>query len=271
MMDWLLPLVTLMLMEIVLGIDNIVFLSLLLGTLPPERRGLARGIGLSLALGARILLLLGIRHVMKLEHPLFYLSSLGVVPESWIESHRVNAITGKDLVMLGGGLFLMGKSVVEIHKKMMGDDEEEENEAAKQKARHKALAFVIVQIIVLDLVFSLDSVISAIGMAQETWIMVVAMLVAVGFMAVFSGRVSKFIEDNPTFKMLALTFLVLIGVLLVAEGMGTHINKGYIYAAMFYALAVELLNMRVRRKRRLKRQQRMKEQALSASQPQSVA
>lgn len=244
-MDWVVPLVSLTLMEIVLGIDNIVFLSILVSALPEKQRKTARAIGLGLALAARVLLLLGIKWVMGLEAALFHWSSIGWVPDGWVENHHVDAVTGRDLVLLGGGFFLIAKSVVEIHKKAMGGDEEE----MSKKAKAASFAGVIAQVIVLDLVFSLDSVISAIGMAKQIWVMVVAMFVAVGFMAVFAGKVSAFIETNPTFKMLALSFLVLIGVLLLSEGVGTPINKGYIYVSMVFALLVEVLNTRARRKK----------------------
>ena len=244
-MDWVVPLVTLTLMEVVLGIDNIVFLSILVGALPEEKKKSARIIGLGLALVARLGLLLGIKWVMGLEAALFRWSSIGWMPDGWVENHHVDAVTGKDLVLLGGGLFLLAKSVIEIHKKTMGGDEDE----IADKAKKASFAGVIAQIVLLDLVFSLDSVISAIGMVRQVWVMIVAMLVAVGFMAAFSGSISRFIDANPTFKMLALSFLVLIGVLLLAEGIGTPINKGYIYAAMVFALTVELLNMRARRKK----------------------
>jgi predicted tellurium resistance membrane protein TerC len=266
-MDWVLPLLTLTLMEVVLGIDNIVFLSILIGALPEERKRAARTIGLSLALAARVVLLLGIKWVMGLEKALFHWSSIGFVPDGWVESHNVDAVTGRDLVLLGGGLFLIGKSVVEIHKKTMGGDEDE----VAEKAKKASFAGVIAQIVILDLVFSLDSVISAIGMAKDLWVMIVAMFVAVGFMAIFSGRVSRFIDENPTFKMLALSFLVMIGVLLIAEGAGTHINKGYIYMAMVFALAVELLNMRARRKKDAHKRQELKEEAVASSQRHSVS
>ena len=249
-MDWILPLITLTAMEVVLGIDNIIFLSILVGALPPERQKTARLVGLGLALGARMALLLGIKWVMGLQAAIFHWSSIGWVPDGWVESHHVDAVTGRDLVLFGGGLFLIAKAVLEIHKKMMGGEEEEITESARNA---KSFGAIIAQIIVLDLVFSLDSVISAIGMVQEIWIMVVAMIVAVGFMAAFAGKISRFIEENPTFKMLGLSFLVMIGVVLVAEGVGTHIGKGYIYAAMFFALVVELLNMRARKKKDAKR------------------
>lgn len=244
-MSTIFSLLTLTLMEVVLGIDNIVFLSIVVGTLPEDRRSTARRIGLSLALVARVGLLLGIKWVMGLEAALFHWSSIGWVPDGWVESHQVDAVTGKDLILLGGGLFLIGKSVLEIHKKTMGGEEE----ATLAQAKKKSFGGVIVQIVILDLVFSLDSVISAVGMARDLWVMIVAMLTAVGFMATFAGRVSRFIDENPTFKMLALTFLVMIGVLLLTEGAGSHVNKGYIYVAMVFALAVELLNMRARKTR----------------------
>jgi predicted tellurium resistance membrane protein TerC len=266
-MDWVAPLLTLTLMEVVLGIDNIVFLSILIGALPEEKKKVARFIGLGLALGARIALLLGIKWVMGLETALFHWSSIGWVPDGWVESHHVDSVTGRDLVLLGGGMFLIGKSVVEIHKKTMGGDEDE----IAGKAKSASFAGVIAQIIVLDLVFSLDSVISAIGMAKELWVMVVAMLIAVAFMAAFSGKVSRFVDANPTFKMLALSFLVMIGVLLLAEGAGTPINKGYIYAAMVFALGVELLNMRARRKKDSKKKALLKQEADDAAVRHSMA
>ncbi|MFO0740533.1 MAG: TerC family protein [Labilithrix sp.] len=238
-------LLTLTLMEVVLGIDNIVFLSIVVGTLPEEHRTMGRRLGLGLALVARLGLLLGIKWVMGLEAAVFHWSSIGWIPDGWVESHQVDAVTGKDLILLGGGLFLIGKSVLEIHKKTMGGEEE----AVAAEAKKKSLGGAIAQIVALDLVFSLDSVISAVGMAQDLWVMIVAMLTAVGFMATFAGRVSRFVDENPTFKMLALTFLVMIGMLLLTEGAGTHVNKGYVYVAMVFALGVELLNMRARKAR----------------------
>ncbi len=251
-MDWIIALLMLTGMEIVLGIDNIVFLSILIGSLPEEQRRAARYVGLSLALGARMLLLLAIRHVLGLEAPLFHLSSLGVIPHAWLHNARVNAITGHDLVLFGGGTFLIVKSVLEIHKKLEGADDAEPGdleEKAKKKRAPGSLAGAIAQIVALDLLFSLDSIISALGMVKQVWIMIVAMTIAVGFMASFAGAVSRFIETHPTFKVLALAFLVLIGVFLIAEGMGMHIHRGYIYVAMAFSLVVELLNMRVRRRR----------------------
>lgn len=243
-MDWIAPLLTLTAMEVVLGIDNIVFLSILVAGLPTERRDAARRLGLVLALVARIVLLLGVRWVMSLDKPVFHWSSIGFVPDVWVQNHHVDSVTGRDLVLLAGGLFLVGKSVKEIHNKAEGEDD------APDTSKKRSFAGVLAQIVVIDLVFSLDSVISAVGMVDEIWVMVVAMLVAVGFMALFAGKVSAFIDANPTFKMLALAFLILIGVMLFAEGIGTHIPKGYIYSAMVFALAVEALNMRTRKKRK---------------------
>lgn len=250
-MDSVLALVTLTAMEIVLGIDNIVFLSILVASLPPERQKTARYLGLGLALVARMGLLLGIKWVMGLETALFQLSTFGVLPDSWLRNYHVDSVTGRDLVLFGGGLFLIAKSVVEIHKKVEGGEEEE----VAEKAKAASFAGVIAQIVVIDLVFSLDSVISAIGMVQEIWIMVVAIVIAVTFMAAFSGRISRFIDANPTFKILALSFLVMIGVMLIAEGIGTRIGRGYIYAAMVFALLVEILNMRARRGKKKKREE----------------
>ncbi|MDB4937396.1 MAG: rane protein TerC family [Labilithrix sp.] len=242
-MDAALALLMLTGMEIVLGIDNIIFLSILVGALPREQQKHARYIGLGLALGARMGLLLGIRWVMGLDKALFHLSSLGFIPEAWLQNIHVNAVTGRDLVLFGGGLFLITKSVVEIHKKMAGEDEHGPAHAPG------SFAAAIAQIIVLDVVFSLDSIISAIGMVQQVWIMIVAMTIAVAFMAFFAGKISRFIDKHPTFKMLALSFLVLIGVVLIAEGMGTHIPRGYIYVSMAFSLGVELLNTRVHSRR----------------------
>jgi predicted tellurium resistance membrane protein TerC len=243
-MDSAIALLTLTLMEVVLGIDNIVFLSILVGALPPEKQKTARLVGLGLALGARLGLLLGIKWVMGLDQALFHWSSIGWVPDGWVENHHVDAVTGRDIVLIVGGAFLLGKSVIEIHKKTMGGEES----AVASKAKGASFVSIIVQIVALDLVFSLDSVISAIGMAKDLWVMVVAMVVAVGVMGAFSGTVSRFIDTNPTFKMLGLSFLMMIGVLLFAEGVGTPINKGYVYAAMIFSLVVEILNTRARRK-----------------------
>lgn len=234
-MDWItnpeiwISLLTLTVLEIVLGIDNVVFIAILAGKLPPEQRERARKVGLSLALVMRILLLLGITWIMGLKTEWFRL---------W--GHSFN---GRDLILLAGGLFLLAKATHEIHEKLEGDD----GHATAKLA--PSFAAVIVQILLLDVVFSLDSVITAVGMAQYVGVMITAVVIAVGFMLVFSRHISEFIEKHPTLKMLALSFLLLIGVVLVADGFGQHINKGYIYFAMAFSVFVEILNLRLRSKR----------------------
>lgn len=227
--DGLLALATLSAMEIVLGIDNVVFIAILVGRLPEARRELARRLGLILALGIRILLLLAISWMMGLTAPLF--SVLG------------HGVSGRDLILLGGGLFLIFKATVEIYNKVEAGRHEQTAAAARA-----AFAWVIVQILLLDIVFSLDSVITAVGMANDLGIMVTAMVIAMLIMLLSAGAVSRFIDSHPSLKILALAFLLLIGVMLVAEGMGSHIEKGYIYFAMAFSLLVELVNMRYRRK-----------------------
>ena len=227
----LIALLTLTALEIVLGIDNIIFLSILTGKLPVGERARARRIGLFGAMFMRIGLLLALSWVMKLTTPLFTLPVLA------------REISGRDLILLVGGLFLIGKSTWEIHDKLEGA----EHGHGEGKAG-AAFASIIVQIMLLDIVFSLDSVITAVGMAQHVEIMIAAVVVAVFVMRVFAGAVGDFVERHPTIKMLALSFLILIGVMLVAEGLGKHIEKGYVYFAMAFALAVEMLNIRLRRK-----------------------
>lgn len=261
-MDIAIALVALTAMEIVLGIDNIVFIAILAGRLPEQQRGKARSIGLTVALITRILLLFSISWVLGLTAPLFHLSDF--LPAAWFAPDvlsaasgaapgaaspdangtgiAINAISVRDLILLAGGLFLIGKSVIEIHHKIEGH-------AEKQAAGAASFGGVIVQIAILDMVFSLDSVITAIGMVppERIWVMVTAIILSMIVMLAFAGRVSMFIERHPTLKILALSFLILIGVLLVAEGIGTHFNKGYIYFAMAFSLVVEMLNMRIRR------------------------
>jgi predicted tellurium resistance membrane protein TerC len=220
-------LATLTAMEIVLGIDNIVFISILAGKLPKEQQEKARKLGLSLALVMRLGLLFAITWVMGLTAPLFEVLD--------------KAFSGRDLILLGGGLFLLAKATHEIHDKLEGGREESKISGGAQ------FGMILVQIMLLDIVFSLDSVITAVGMAQHIAIMVVAMVVAVGVMLAFSGYIGDFVNRHPTMRILALSFLLLIGVMLMAEGMGQHIGKGYIYFAMAFSLAVELLNMRVRK------------------------
>jgi len=223
-------LVTLTLLEIVLGIDNIIFISILTGKLPAHQQGRARVVGLGLAMLTRILLLLSITWVMRLTSPLFGL--LG------------HEFSGRDLILIAGGLFLLAKSVHEIHEKTEGADE-----GPGRKVLKATFAAVIFQIAILDIVFSLDSVITAIGMTNRIPVMVAAIVIAVGFMMFSSKSISDFVHRHPTVKMLALAFLLLIGVALVAEGFHQHIAKGYIYFAMAFSFLVEVLNLRAGRKR----------------------
>jgi predicted tellurium resistance membrane protein TerC len=219
---------TLTALEIVLGVDNVVFISILAGKLPVEQRERARRWGLGLAMLLRIALLLSVSWVIGLTEPLF--TVLG------------QEISGRDLILLGGGLFLIGKSTHEMHDRLEGD---EGAASARVVASFRA---VIVQILLLDIVFSLDSVITAIGMADDVSVMIAAVVVAVGFMFAFAGRISAFVDRHPTMKVLALSFLLLIGASLIAESFDTHIPKGYIYFAMAFSLFVETINLRVRRK-----------------------
>jgi predicted tellurium resistance membrane protein TerC len=219
---------TLTVLEIVLGIDNIVFISILAGKLPQQDRARARRVGLSLAMIIRILLLLSITWIMRLTAPLF--SVLG------------QEISGRDLILLLGGLFLLGKSTLEIHEKLEGA------EGHGSAGVVKSFAAVIVQILLLDIVFSLDSVITAVGMADDVAVMILAVIVAVGVMLVSSGTISDFVDRHPTVKILALSFLLLIGVSLIGEGLEQHIPKGYIYFAMAFSVFVEMINLRIRAK-----------------------
>jgi predicted tellurium resistance membrane protein TerC len=224
----LIALLTLTGLEIVLGIDNIVFISILCAKLPPAQQGNARRIGLLLAMGMRIALLLAISWVMGLTAPLFAV--------------RGQEFTGRDMILLIGGLFLVAKATWEIHDKLEG---EEHGPGGARAAA--SFAAILTQIVLLDIVFSLDSVITAVGMARHIEIMIAAVMIAVGVMLVFAGAISAFIERHPTMKMLALSFLLLIGVVLVADGFGQHVSKGYIYFAMAFSLFVEVLNIRIRR------------------------
>ncbi len=229
--DGLLGLATLSAMEIVLGIDNVVFIAILVGRLPESQRESARRLGLILALGIRIGLLFAISWMMGLTTPLLTVLGRGV--------------SGRDLILLGGGLFLIFKATLEIYDKV----EAEHSDRAAAGAR-AAFLWVLAQILLLDIVFSLDSVITAVGMANDLSIMITAMVIAMLVMLISARRVSQFIDQHPSLKILALAFLLLIGVMLVAEGMGTHVEKGYIYFAMAFSLLVEMLNMRYRRKQR---------------------
>lgn len=236
-MDWLIPLVALTAMEIVLGIDNVVFIAILADRLPHQQQARARRLGLAAAMLTRIALLFSLTWLLGLTRPLFSLDALGV-PESWLPT-EVREVSWRDLILLAGGLFLIGKSVHEIHAKVEGHDGPRPSDVPV------SFVGVLLQIAILDIVFSLDSVITAVGMARQLWVMVLAVILAVGVMMVFAGSVSVFVQRHATLKMLALSFLILIGVMLVAEGLGTHIDKGYIYFAMAFALAVEFLNLRM--------------------------
>jgi predicted tellurium resistance membrane protein TerC len=222
-------LLTLTVLEIVLGIDNIIFISILSGKLPENEQKKGRMVGLVLAMVTRILLLLSLSWIMKLTAPLFNLFG--------------QEISGRDLILIVGGLFLLFKSTTEIHNKLEGEEETTDRKA-------NSFASVIIQIALLDIVFSLDSVITAIGMADQVSIMIAAVVIAVGFMLVFAGSISNFVHKHPTIKMLALAFLLLIGVTLIAEGFEQHISKGYIYFAMVFSVFVEMLNLKMRAKRR---------------------
>ncbi len=229
---WLLPssylaLATLTLLEIVLGIDNIIFISILSSKLPKEKQISARRLGLILAMGTRILLLLSLSWVMSLTQPLFEILT--------------KSISGRDLILLIGGLFLIGKATFEIHEKIEGHHAD-----TKDTPKRPKFISVLIQIAILDIVFSLDSVITAVGMADHISIMVIAVVISVGIMLLFAEVISKFVEDHPTIKVLALSFLILIGFSLVGEGWGMHIPKGYIYFAMAFSLLVELINIKVR-------------------------
>ena len=292
-MDWIAPLIALTCMEVVLGIDNIIFIAILASRLPESQQGKARTLGLIAALVTRVLLLLTISWIMQATAPLFYLTDYGF-PESWLpeqtiaiphdadaasdvvepaleapgelgddtdaapatrghgEPHEsrydaMNGVSVRDLILLLGGAFLIIKSTREMHHKLEGDDGGEEGD-------EKEVSFggVIFQIMLLDIVFSLDSVITAVGMADQLWVMITAVVIAVGFMLVAAGPVSRFVESRPTVKMLALSFLVLIGFTLAMEGLGFHIPKGYVYFAMAFSFGVEMLNLKLRIKPDLK-------------------
>jgi len=221
---------TLTAMEIVLGIDNIVFLSIIVEKLKSDQRAFARRTGLFLAMFMRICLLLSISWLMKLTEPLFTIGAF--------------ELSARNLILLVGGLFLIGKSTLEIHEKVEG------HEHQKSHAKSTSLKSAILQIVILDIVFSLDSVITAVGMVDHVSVMIAAIIASMGVMLVFAGMISEFVSRHPTVKMLAMAFLILIGVMLVAESLGRHIERGYIYFAMAFSLIVELLNLRAYRKRK---------------------
>lgn len=240
---------TLTALELVLGIDNIIFISILVDKLPLERRELARRIGLSMALFMRVSLLLALFWIIGLVKPIFslYLQSgslninLGAAP--LIDSVKtLVSFTGRDLILILGGLFLIWKSITEVHQLMEGEEGHESN---KIKASFSA---VITQIIVIDVIFSLDSIITAVGMVNEVAVMIAAVIASVGLMMLFASHIGAYVSRHPTIKMLALSFLILIGFTLFLDGFGNHVPKGYIYFAMAFSVAVEMLNIRMRKK-----------------------
>lgn len=234
-----LGLLTLSALEIVLGIDNVIFLSILAGKLPPEQQATGRRLGLAMAFVTRVLLLLSISWLARLTAPLFSIGAL-----SFLEA-EARDISGRDLILILGGLFLIGKSTYEIHHKL--ESHEEEHAAGASGRGRAGLVAVVAQIAVVDIVFSLDSVITAVGMVSNVAVMIAANVIALAFMLGASGAIAGFVDRHPTVKMLALSFLVLIGTNLVAEGFGQHIPKGYTYFAMFFSVAVEMLNLRTRK------------------------
>ena len=238
-MEWLaspeawIALLTLSTLEIVLGVDNIIFISILVGRLPPHERQRARVIGLGLAMFTRIALLLSLAWMMRLTNPLFSLAGHG--------------ISGRDLILLGGGLFLLAKAVTEIHNALEGVEEQPSGKSA-----HAGFVATLIQIAIIDIVFSLDSVITAVGMVDQVAVMVLAIVIAVGIMMFAAKPIGDFVDAHPTVKMLALAFLILVGVALIGEGFAMHIPKGYIYFAMAFSVAVEMLNLRLRRRQPLR-------------------
>jgi predicted tellurium resistance membrane protein TerC len=223
-------LVTLTLLEIVLGIDNIVFISILVGRLPQAQRQRGRILGLGVAMATRILLLLLITWIMRLQATLFTVLAV--------------EISGRDLILIGGGLFLLAKATLEIHASLEGEESE------GHAVAYAGFLATIIQIGLIDIVFSLDSVITAVGMAEDVIVMIIAIVIAVGVMMFSAGAIGRFVDEHPTVKMLALSFLVLVGFALISEGIDLHIPKGYIYFAMAFSVGVEMLNLRVRRKSR---------------------
>jgi predicted tellurium resistance membrane protein TerC len=228
--DAIIALITLTVLEIVLGVDNVIFISILAGKLPENQQDRARKVGLMAAMGMRILLLFSLAWIVRLTEPIFTIFERG--------------ISGRDLILMGGGLFLLAKATREIHDKLEGE------EGAVTARVAPTFGAVIGQIMLLDIVFSLDSVITAVGMADDLWVMVLAVMIAVGIMMVSAAAISRFVNEHPTVKVLALSFLLLIGVSLIAEGLGTHIPKGYIYFAMAFSVFVEMINLQAAKKRK---------------------
>jgi len=226
--ETLISLLTLTLMEIVLGIDNIIFISIIAGKLPADQESNARNIGLGLALIFRVGLLLGITWIIQLTNPLFTVINFDA--------------SIKDIILFAGGLFLLAKSTTEIHDKLEGEEED------RKAGKVQSLFSVVTQIILLDMIFSIDSILTAIGLAQEVLIMIIAVIISIFIMMIFAGKISAFINKHPTVKILALSFLLLIGFMLILEALHFHVPKGYIYFAIFFSLFVEMLNLKMRKK-----------------------
>lgn len=264
--DALIALLALTLMEIILGIDNIVFIAIITGRLPEEKRSFARRFGLFLAMGMRIALLMMIGVIIGFTDPLFELSSFAPTERMaayLAEKHEFNEVSVRDLILLFGGLFLLYTAVREIHHKIEGGEEEAAignlpgdegwaDDGITPVAQAKSsitVGGVLFRIAFMDIIFSLDSVITAVGMARQVPIMIIAVVISVGVMIVFANQISDFVQEHPTVKMLALSFLILIGVVLISEGAGTPISKGYVYFAMTFSLMVEFLNLRMKMRR----------------------
>lgn len=233
--DNLVSLLTLTILEIVLGIDNIIFISILVGRLDPADQKRARTIGLSLALILRLVFLMGAVWIAQLTSPLFHVPQMLAMQAPW-------GVSGRDLIMLSGGLFLLAKATSEIHGKLEGA---EHTQTGGAKA---VFATMIAQIIILDVVFSIDSVITAIGLSQNFMVMAISVIIAVAVMQLSAGKISAFIHQHPTVKILALAFLMMVGLVLMLEGLGVHVPKGYVYTAMLFSISVEFLNMRFRQR-----------------------
>ena len=227
-------LLTLTFMEVVLGIDNIIFISIIVNRLPQDQQGRGRTMGLMLALLFRIGLLLSISWIVSLKEPLFTLNLPFVEPNF--------GVSGRDLILFAGGLFLLAKSTTEIHTKLQGEEE------AHASGKYSSFAQVILQIILIDIVFSFDSILTAVGLVDNVLVMILAVIIAMGIMLGFAKLIGDFVNQNPTVKMLALSFLIMIGIMLIMEAFHREIPKGYVYFAMFFSLGVELLNLRLRKK-----------------------
>lgn len=272
--DALIALLTLTLLEVVLGIDNIIFISIVAGRLPAERRPRARNIGLLMAMGLRLVLLLGLGFILELNEPLFHLpfslpggeghgaTAAGHAADAVTSAAKGTGISGKDLLLLVGGLFLLGKSVSEIHQKMEGEEHHQKKGVASSMGQ------VIAQIALINLVFSFDSILTAIGLTDIVAVMMIAVVVSVLVMMAFAGPIATFIEKHPTFQILALSFLILIGFTLIVEALHVHVAKGYIYFSVAFALAVELVNLRIRKNTKpVQLHQRYAEEEHASDQP----